>query len=771
VAASVGSIVVHLNARTAKFEKQFRKQEKVLRRFENTARRVGKNATQLGKTLTRNLTLPLIAIGTAGLVAFARFDDAMTKSLAIMGDVSPRIRSEMEKTAKSLSTTSTFAAKDLAEGYFFLASAGLTAAQSIKALPVATAFAQAGAFDLALATDLLTDAQSAMGLTVDDATQNMINMQRVSDVLVRANTVANATVQQFSEALTNEAGPAMRAYRIELEEGVAVLAAYADQGIKGNTAGSLFARSLRLLNAMAIKNEKEFKALGIDVFDPLTGNMRELDDIVRDLSTRLGVLSVKQRGVALETLGFRARIQGAILPLLGLGDKIEQYRIQLEKAGGITEEVTKNQLKSLSAQLKLARNRITNVGIALGENLAPKFLALSEKVAALIEGFLRLSPATQSTVIKIGLIVAAAGPAVFILGQLVTSIGALSGAMAAMVGSRVFARLAAQMTATSIATGTLSGTKLALAAGMTKLKAGVMGLVGAFTASSKFTGLAAVGLAGVSIVALAAIAGGIIAIVRAMNKMNNARKGLEGSMDALKEMEELQAKQFGGVQTKTLGAIRRAVQSGDVDQIEKLRTAFPEAVAMAEKLIGKAKQVAVETAKAAEGAAMADEIGGILEKLNADEDRIKSIAAAEEDYNKTVEQLAIDRATGEEKINRLLDKRKKLTDSLVAADKLKMFQIKKEILLVDEAVRKASDSLGAVSASNKDPIFAKAAQQGTAGAFEASVRADRKDSSIDKDHLAIARAQKELTKQEVDLLREILAATKENVPTQVVGVA
>ena len=168
------------------------------------------------------------------LKSFAGFDDALNQSLAIMGDVSDAMRKKMAQAAKDVALTTRFSAKDAAASYFFLASAGLDAKQSIEALPQVAQFAQAGMFDMAQATDLLTDAQSALGLTVrDDVAANMRNMVRVSDTLVAANQKANASVQQFSEALTNRAGAALRALGKDVEEGVAVLAAYADQGEKG----------------------------------------------------------------------------------------------------------------------------------------------------------------------------------------------------------------------------------------------------------------------------------------------------------------------------------------------------------------------------------------------------------------------------------------------------------------------------------------------------------------------------------------------------------
>ena len=68
----------------------------------------------------------------------------------------------------NLSAEATASAKEAADAFFFLASAGLDGKQSIAALPIVAQFAQAGAFGLARATDLLTDAQTALGLSVDE---------------------------------------------------------------------------------------------------------------------------------------------------------------------------------------------------------------------------------------------------------------------------------------------------------------------------------------------------------------------------------------------------------------------------------------------------------------------------------------------------------------------------------------------------------------------------------------------------------------------------
>lgn len=315
-----------------------------------------------------------IAVGVLGGYAvkqFASFDDAINQSTAIMGDLSDAMRDDMVQAARQMARTTTFSATEAAESFYFLASAGLDAKSSIEALPTVAKFAQAGMFNMSQATSLLADSQSALGLTIrDDAVANMRNMTRVSDVLVKANVLANASVQQFSEALTNKAAASMRSLNMDIEEGVAVLAVFADQGVKGSEAGTVFTAAIRGLTQGAQNNAAAFKRMGIEVYDS-NGAMNSMSQIVGQMEDALGTLSVEQQRAALAELGFTEETLRGALALIGKSDALATYESKLREAGGTTDEIANNQLKSLSAQLKLARNAINDVAIMLGEKLAP----------------------------------------------------------------------------------------------------------------------------------------------------------------------------------------------------------------------------------------------------------------------------------------------------------------------------------------------------------------------------------------------------------------
>jgi TP901 family phage tail tape measure protein len=279
------------------------------------------------------------------------------------------MRKEMSDAARAVATSTTFAASEAADAFFFLASAGLSAEQSIAALPKVAAFAQAGQFDLAKATDLLTDAQTALGLSSDDAAENFANLSRVSDVLVKANTMANASVEEFSQALTEKAATAMAQLGMEVEEGIALLAVFAERGVKGSAAGTLLNSTLEGLTRTASTNADEYAKLGLSVFDA-QGEMRNMADIVGDMEKAFDGMSTQQRNAEIRNLGFTRTAQDGIRALLGNADAIREFEAAAREAGGTTEEIAEKQLQSFNAQLSLLRSGLSDVAISIGEALA-----------------------------------------------------------------------------------------------------------------------------------------------------------------------------------------------------------------------------------------------------------------------------------------------------------------------------------------------------------------------------------------------------------------
>ena len=384
----------------------------------------GAAAATMGRQMTM-AALPIVAFGALAAKAFVSFDDKMTQSLAIMTGVTSSMRTEMEKTARTVSTTFGIAADKAAESYFFLASAGLDAEQAMAALPQVAAFAKAGMFDMATATDLATDAQSSLGLTVKDATANLENLTRVTDVLVKANTLANATVEQFSTALTTKAGASLKAVNKDVEEGVAVLAALADQGIKSQLAGNQLAIVMRDLQTKAIENKDAFAEYGLTVFDA-SGNMKNMADIIANLEQITAGMSDEQKRASLGMLGFSDRSLSAMTALFGTSDAIRRYEQELRNAGGTTQDVSEKQMQSMSQQIEILKTRFMDLALGVGSVLVTQFLTpLVSVLDSVVTAFSAIPDPVRNVAISLGLVVALTGPMLWMFGATTKALGGM----------------------------------------------------------------------------------------------------------------------------------------------------------------------------------------------------------------------------------------------------------------------------------------------------------------------------------------------------------
>lgn len=406
----VGKLDILLVTKTAQMEKGLKKGGTLAQRFTRSISRATKQLIGFGSASVAVYTVARAL--NAAVAAADEFNAAMAKSTAIMGGMEGldlATKAQMALVAQRTAVGSAFGPEKVAEAYFYLASAGMDAKQSMEVLAPAVRFAQAGAFDLATAVDLVTDAQSALGLATDDSQQNMVNFIRVSDALVGANTLANASVQQFSESLTRKAAAALRFLGKDIEETVAILAVFADQGTKGADAGTALAIVVRELTDKALENTAAFEKHKVAVFDD-AGGMRTAAQILQDLETELDGMSTRLKIATLKEMGFTAKSRIFIQTLLDTSEKIREYNRRLDEMGGITEVVAKRtmtqwaELKSrIGGSIKAINANLTGIPMEMFakgwntqlESIYDLFEKLTLKFAAWLTRFEALMNMTE----------------------------------------------------------------------------------------------------------------------------------------------------------------------------------------------------------------------------------------------------------------------------------------------------------------------------------------------------------------------------------------
>ncbi len=418
-ATVIGDLFVRLGVDATALSAGLTAAEKRLDRF-------GTQLFFLGSRVTAGVSIP-VGLALAKIEEFGSgFDRAMTESLAIMDNVTAGMRQSMENVAKSVSASTKFSSQEAAEGYYDLASAGLSAQASMGALPIAAKFAQAGVMDLSKATEFLAGAQASLSSGFQTSSQQVAQMAEIADVLTMANNRAQGTVQDFAEALTNRAGAALRQTNKSVYEGVAVLAAYAEQNIKGKAAGQQLWMVIRDLGTYALKNADAFKRYGISVFDS-QGAMRNMALIIKDVEVATANMSDAQKTAMFVQLGIPLRSVAATKALIGYSGAIRDHEAALRQAAGTTDEVSNKQMLGFQNRMAALGHSFQNAAIDLFKSFIPAieqyFIPLVKSAAdaahALV-GALDMLPAPVKA-----LLLGLAGVAV-VIGPVVAAIGSMT---------------------------------------------------------------------------------------------------------------------------------------------------------------------------------------------------------------------------------------------------------------------------------------------------------------------------------------------------------
>lgn len=274
-------------------------------------------AASVGLKAVTAATTAVVGFGTASVATGQEFDRSMSQVAATMGDKADDMVeyngntvSSMEALrdfAQEMGRTTAFSATQAADALNYMALAGYDAETSINMLPNVLNLAAAGSIDLARASDMITDTQTAFGISLE-RTSLMV------DEMAKAASTGNTSVEQLGDAFLTVGGLAqeLNGGLITLDDGSVhavdgiqeleiALTAMANAGIKGSEAGTHMRNMLLKLSSPTSDGAIALEQLGVSVFDT-EGNMRSLQEVFGDLSIALGDLTQEQKIQAISDL-------------------------------------------------------------------------------------------------------------------------------------------------------------------------------------------------------------------------------------------------------------------------------------------------------------------------------------------------------------------------------------------------------------------------------------------------------------------------------------
>lgn len=450
----------------------------------NQMKSVGNGMKNVGRNMTQYVTAPIAGGVAAAVKTTLNFDDAMSQVAATMGLTVGQMKETQVSTdgfsgslrdlAIEMGSKTSFSATQAAEALNYMALAGYDAQTSAEMLPGVLNLAAAGNMDLANASDMLTDSQSALGLSMEE-TQAMI------DKMAKTSSKSNTSVEQLGAAILTVGGTAksMAGGTTELN---AVLGVLADNGVKGAEGGTALRNILLSLGSPTDKAAKALEDLGVSVYDA-QGNMRDLRELMPEMAGALDKLTGEERTQALASI-FNKRDLKSVNALLATSkDRFNELSGAIDNSGGAAAQMAETQLNNLKGSLTILKSALEGMGISVGDVLTPYIRSFAEFITGLVTKFNELSPAAQKIITFVGLGVAALGPLVFIGGSFVTILGntltylPLIGSKLAAV-SKIFGLA---KTAIGLVSGALRGLfALMLANPITLVIAAIAALVAAF---------------------------------------------------------------------------------------------------------------------------------------------------------------------------------------------------------------------------------------------------------------------------------------------------
>lgn len=416
---------------------------------ENAVSKFGAGTARMGSRWTAGISLPIAGLLTSIARVGVKFDDEMSKSVAIMDDVDATMRRKMENTAMDLSKKLRFSSTEIAAGYYDLASAGFSAEGALDNIGTVATFAQAGMMKMEVAGEHLAGAVKSLSKELIGAETDAGAMAKVADVLTSANNHALGTVEDFSQALTTRFASGMKSVNMSLEEGVGFLMAFAQQNIKGKEASQQAWMALRDVQSATIRSGAAWQEYGISVYDA-NEQMRDMPDILDQINLRMkgfskgqvkdwletGVMPETPEGPAMSDKARRQMLLDLKLPdrsvtalqkVLGESDQIRTFTELLKNSMGEADRVAAKQGESIAARWEMMMHRIQNAGIRLvlgnKEVVADLFVVMNswvDKLDEVVNWFVALDAPTRQWYMQLTAITVAAGPVLWFLGTFIS---------------------------------------------------------------------------------------------------------------------------------------------------------------------------------------------------------------------------------------------------------------------------------------------------------------------------------------------------------------
>lgn len=371
----------------------------------------GDKLVSAGKDMSK-VSAGIVAIGTAGVMAGANFEEAMSEVQAISGASGEELLKLKDK-AEQMGATTKFSATESANAMYYMALAGWKTEDMLNGIEGVMNLAAASGEDLAMVSDIVTDGLTAMGYAASDSA-------KFADVFAKTVTNSNTDVEGLGEAM-KYTGSIAGALNLELEDVSLALGLMANSGVKASQAGTSLRAILQRLSTNTGGARDSIEELGIEVFDS-EGKMRDFGEIIADMRDKFANLSDEEKTTIAKTVAGTTAMSG-FLAIVNSGEEdFNKLSSAINNSNGAAKEMANTMIDNLKGDFTLIKSQLEGLGIQLSEILIPILRDILSHVSNFLTWLSKLNPQIKVIIVAIAGLVAAIGPLLIIFGSLAKSI-------------------------------------------------------------------------------------------------------------------------------------------------------------------------------------------------------------------------------------------------------------------------------------------------------------------------------------------------------------
>lgn len=456
---------------------------------------VGDKLSSIGSDLTMKVTAPIVGGFAAAVKTTGDFDAAMSKVQAVSGATASDVALLRDK-AKEMGETTKFSASESAEALNYMAMAGWKTEDMLSGIEGVMNLAAASGEDLATTSDIVTDALTAFGYSAEDsghfadilaaaasnANTNVSMMGEsfkyaapvagalgysAEDVAVALGLMANSGIKadQAGTSLRNmfnrmakptkESAEAMERLGIELYDDQGKM--YSFRQIMEQLRGSM-----QQINMPLEKYNEELDSLDAALEDG-TLSQKKYDAALEELNLQAFGAEGAEKARAAAMLGgtramsgllaisnateadyekltsaidnssqsFAKLADGSVVPL---SEALQSGQEIIEQYSGSAEAMANTMLDNLPGQITLLKSQLEGLAISFGELLMPTVRKVVGVVQEFVDKLNSMDDAQREQIIKIAAVVAAIGPALLIIGKIVSGVGSIVAVVGKLTG-------------------------------------------------------------------------------------------------------------------------------------------------------------------------------------------------------------------------------------------------------------------------------------------------------------------------------------------------